>query len=156
MRALAALLVALVAAGGLVVWYDAAGGDEYKPLELRDPCDKRAWRSPEGFDAIAQQVALSALDGAACDLGVARETLALALTSDSGRERFMREQKITEKRLEEALRVGLRRAVVDARREGAINELTGFLIERAIDMVPTDKLLEAINDRSLSPLLPGG
>ena len=153
MRGLAALLVALALGGGLVAWYIGAGALDYRPLASRDPCATRPWRSPEGIDAIAQQVALSALDGAACQLDVPRETLALALTSDSGRERFMRENRISRGELEGAIRSGLRRAVADAKEAGAISGFTAFLAERAVELVPADRVLDAINERSLDPLI---
>ena len=43
---------------------------------------------PKASQEIAQQFTLSALDGAACELGVSRETLAQALATPESRERF--------------------------------------------------------------------
>ena len=65
----------------LVLAYLAAGGSDYAPAKTQDPCKPREWRNPEGLQEIAQQFSLSALDGAACKLGVSRETLAQALAT---------------------------------------------------------------------------
>ena len=63
------------------VAYLAAGGGDYEPTAVADPCAPREWRSPAGIEESAQQFALSALDGAACELGVSREALAVALAT---------------------------------------------------------------------------
>ena len=70
------VVAALVLALGLVGAYLASGGLSYTPEKSQDPCKPRAFRDPEGLDEIATQFSLSALDGAACKLGVTRETLA--------------------------------------------------------------------------------
>jgi hypothetical protein len=79
---------AIVSAIVLVGIYLAAGGSSYAPAQTQDPCKHRPWRNPEGLDQIAEQFSLSALDGAACQLGVSRETLAQALATPEAREQF--------------------------------------------------------------------
>ena len=69
------VLLSLAASAALVVGYLAAGGSGYKPTVVADPCAPREWTAPQGVDEYAQQFTLSALDGAACELGVSRETL---------------------------------------------------------------------------------
>ncbi len=103
----------LVAAVVLVGSYLAAGGASYTPEKTQDPCKPRAWRDPEGLQEIAQQFTLSALDGAACQLGVSRETLARALATPEGRERFTERYEISDAQLAKAVRAGLLRAVDD-------------------------------------------
>ena len=44
----------------------------------------------DSFDDAGQELALGLLAGAACQLGVTREELALALVSDEYRERLIR------------------------------------------------------------------
>src|SRR5438552_18288921 len=105
---------AAVVSVALVVASLALGGASYEPQPVRDPCQPREWRSPSGVDEIAQQLTLSALDGAACELHVSRETLVLALATPDGRQRF-----IDDPRLGEALRAGPVRAIDDAERAGA-------------------------------------
>ena len=73
----------------LVLAYLAAGGSDYAPAKTQDPCKHREWRNPEGLQEIAQQFSLSALDGAACKLGVSRETLAQALATEDSRQKFL-------------------------------------------------------------------
>ena len=57
----------------------AAAPTSPRPCAIRAP--SAAWRDPGGLQAVAEQIALSALDGAACHFGVSRETLTLALAT---------------------------------------------------------------------------
>jgi len=145
------LLVAAVAALGilLVGVYVALGGGRYDPLAVADPCQPREWRDPEGTQAVAEQIALSALDGAACDLGVSREALALAVTGDDRFREFTRTYRLDEGRVEDALRKGLLRAIDDAARADAINGPTGFLLRQAAERLPLQRLIEAVRDGDL-------
>ncbi len=90
--------------------YLALGGGSYSPSTVRNPCAERSWRDPGGFQAVAQQIALSALDGAACHFGVSRETLTIALATSSSRARFAREHHVDNDELENAVRRGLERS----------------------------------------------
>ena len=105
---------AIVASLVLVGVYLAAGGASYAPEKTQDPCKPRAWRNPQGLEEIAEQFSLSALDGAACQLGVSRETLARALATPKARERFTKSYGIDDAKLAKAIRAGLLRAVDDA------------------------------------------
>ena len=69
----------------LAVVYLAAGGGSYEPTPVADPCEPRAWTEPGDLEETAQQFFLSALDGAACELGVSREELAAALATEESR-----------------------------------------------------------------------
>ena len=109
----------------LVVAYLAAGGASYAPAKTQDPCKHRAWRNPEGLQQIVQQFSLSALDGAACKLGVSRETLAQALATEEARERFAKRYDIDDAELARAIRAGLLRAVDDAEEAGALSPPLG-------------------------------
>ena len=84
----------------LVVVYLAAGGGSYEPTPVADPCAPRVWTSPDDLEENAQQFFLSALDGAACELGVSREELAAALATEESRAEFAAEQGIDDLRLE--------------------------------------------------------
>src|ERR1700754_766831 len=110
---------ALVAALVLVGVYLAAGGTSYTPAQTADPCDPRPWRDPSGLQEIAEQFSLSALDGAACQLGVSRETLAQALATEESRDRFTETYGIDDAKLARAIRAGPVRAVADAEDAGA-------------------------------------
>jgi hypothetical protein len=141
-----ALLVAL----SLVGAYLAAGGSSYVPEKTQNPCKHRAWGHPEGIAAIAEQFSLSALDGAACKLGVSREALARALATPQSRASFDRRYGIDEAKLAEAIRAGLLRAVGDAERGGAISPIIAAPLRTAIQELPLPEAIRLIqNARSL-------
>jgi hypothetical protein len=137
---------AAVAAVALVGTYLVAGGSSYAPTKTQDPCKHRPWRNPEGLEQIAEQFSLSALDGAACKLGVSRETLAQALATPEGRERFTRRYGIDDAELARAIRAGLLRAVDDAERAGALNPLLAAPLRQTLRNIPLDQAIELIND----------
>ena len=142
--------VAIVASLALVFAYLAAGGSSYEPAKVQDPCKPRPWRDPEGLQEIAQQFSLSALDGAACELGVSRETLARALSTPASRERFTKRYGIGDAELARAIRAGLLRAIDDAERAGALNPLLGAPLRATVRQIPVDQAIELIQDaRSL-------
>ncbi len=136
------LLVAAVASAGLVGLNVALGGGDYKPLEVRDPCDPRPWREAKGTGALTEQISLSALDGAACGLRVTREELALAVASADSRARFLREYRVSDAELADALRQGARRAVDDAQRANALSEAQASIARGVIGVLPIDALIE--------------
>ncbi len=137
---------AIVAAVALVGIYLAAGGSSYAPAKTQDPCKHRPWRNPEGLEQIAEQFSLSALDGAACELGVSRETLARALATPEARERFTERYGIDDAQLARAIRAGLLRAVDDAEEAGALNPLLAVPLREALRNIPLDQAIELIND----------
>lgn len=142
--------IAIVASLALVLSYLAAGGSSYAPAKVQDPCQDRPWRDPEGLQQIAEQFSLSALDGAACELGVSRETLARALATPESRERFTERYGISDAELARAIRAGLLRAIDDAERAGAIPPLLGAPLRTTVRQIPIDQAIELIQDaRSL-------
>ncbi len=141
---------AIAVAVALVGTYLAAGGSSYAPAKVQDPCKPRPWRNPEGIQQIAEQFSLSALDGAACKLGVSRETLARALATPQSRDRFTRRYGIGDAKLAEAIRSGLLRAVDDAEEAGALSPLVGVPLRETLKRIPVDEAIELIqNARSL-------
>lgn len=146
----ALVAVAVVASLALVFAYLAAGGSSYEPAKVQDPCKPRPWRNPEGLEQIAEQFSLSALDGAACKLGVSRETLARALATPESRERFIERYGIDDAELAQAIRAGLLRAVDDAERAGALNPILAAPLRATLRQIPIDQAIELIqNARSL-------
>jgi hypothetical protein len=133
----------IAASLALVVTSLALGGASYEPASVKDPCQPREWRSPSGIDEIAQQITLSALDGAACTLHVSRETLVLALGTTEGRQRF-----IDNPRLAAALRSGLVRAIDDAERAGAIPGVVATSLRAVAQQLPTEEVVSAVRDAS--------
>lgn len=141
---------AIVSAVVLVGIYLAAGGTSYVPAKTQDPCKHRPWRNPEGLDQIAEQFSLSALDGAACQLGVSRETLAQALATPEGRERFSKRYGIDDAELAKAIRAGLLRAINDAEQAGALSPFLAAPLRETVKSIPLDQAIELIqNARSL-------
>jgi hypothetical protein len=127
----------------LVVTSLALGGASYHPRPVADPCQPRQWQATTNLDELAQQLASSALDGAACELHVSRETLALALASPEGRARFA-----DDPRLGSALRAGLVRAIDDAGRAGVIPGPLADALSAAAGKLPADQVVAAVRDAS--------
>ena len=139
----AAVAVALVAGALLVGGYAAAGGADYQPTPVSDPCERRA--VPD--DAPLQdRLVGSALDGAACDLGIPREDLVLALAGSRDPEVLERQQGLPPGSVEQAIRRGLDRAVDDAEDAGAINSIEAFALRTVVSNVPVDSLLRLLEE----------
>jgi len=139
-RGIGVLVGAIVASLVLVGAYVAAGGP-VAPDKAADPCDARPWTDPQNLEEAAQQFALSAADGAACELGVSREELTRSIADDQTRQDFMDEHGFTESDLEDALRAGLNRAVDDAEDAGVLGGLASTAIRAAIKVMPMSTMI---------------
>jgi hypothetical protein len=140
----------IVASLVLVGAYLAAGGSSYEPEKVQDPCQPRSWSDPQNLSELANQFSISALDGAACQLGVSRETLARALATPAGRKRFTEKYGIDDEKLAKAIRAGLIRAVDDAEEAGALSPLLAVPLRQALQRIPLEEAIALINDaRSL-------
>jgi hypothetical protein len=146
------ILVALGAVAAVVVPYLALGGATYDPAKVADPCVTRDWRDPGDLEEALEQIVLSALDGAACELGVSREELVLAVRSEDALDSFAEEHGLTRDDAEQAVEDGLVRAVDDAEQAGALPGALAGLARRLVGSVPPWLLLETL-DR-LSGFLP--
>ena len=130
----------------LVVAYLAAGGANYEPTPVADPCAARDWTAPHSLEEDAQQFLLSALDGAACELGVSRETLAAALATQESRDQFAAEQGIDDSELEAAIRAGVERAIDDAQDAGQLNPLIAQGLRTIAQNLPVEQVIDLINN----------
>ena len=140
------LVAAAVAASALLVGvYLAAGGSEYEPTPVADPCQAREWRSPDSVDRYAEQFFLSALDGAACELGVSREELIVALPDSDSRAEFAAEQGISEADLEAAIRAGVVRAIDDAQDAGALSSIVASGLRELAQRLPVEEVITLID-----------
>jgi hypothetical protein len=139
-----ALAWATAASAALVILYLALGGASYAPAKVADPCATRDWRDPQGFEEVAEQIVLSGLDGAACELHVSREEMVLALADRESRERFARQHGISNQRLEQLVRAGLLRAIDDAEQADAIDSTVADFLRRIVPRVPVDELLDLL------------
>jgi hypothetical protein len=136
----------IVASILLVGAYLAAGGSSYEPKKVQDPCKPRPWSDPQNLAQIANQFTNSALDGAACQLGVTREDLARALATPEGRERFTERYGIDDEKLARAIRAGLLRAVDDAEEAGALSPILAVPIRETLQRIPLDQAIEILNN----------
>ena len=146
------LFAALGAVVAVLVPYLALGGASYEPTPVADPCVVRDWRDPGGVQSVLEQVALSALDGAACELGVSREDLVLAVRDEASLDAFAIEHAISRADAERAVEDGLERALDDAEEEEALPGFVASLARRAVEALPPWLVLDALE--SLRGLLP--
>ncbi|HUF00876.1 MAG TPA: hypothetical protein VMN35_00495 [Gaiellaceae bacterium] len=153
MRRALPLLVALGVVAAVVVPYLALGGGRYEPTPVANPCEERERTEADGLGETIERVALRAVDGVACELGVAREDLVLALRSEEALNAYAREQGIDQDELEQAITDGLVRAVDQAVEEGALPDLVAPLVRRAAESVPPWLILETLE--RLGDFLPG-
>jgi hypothetical protein len=138
------------ASAALVGAYLALGGASFKPAPVADPCHPRPWRNPHGTAALAEQIALSALDGAACKLHVSREALVLAFESRATLEQFGRDHHLPQATIESAARDGLRRAISDAEHVHAIGSLESAVLRGVVGVLPLDAIVRALQGSSLN------
>ena len=96
-------LVALGLVAAVVVPYLALGGGRFEPTSVADPCEVREQPEADGLGETIERIALSAVDGVACELGVSREELVLALRSEEALVAFSDEQGLDR---DEAIRAG--------------------------------------------------
>jgi hypothetical protein len=137
---LAVLGCSAALAASVPATYLSLGGGSYEPSSVRNPCAQRSWRDPGGLEAVAQQIALSALDGAACHFGVSRETLTLALGTATSRARFARDHHVDSHELENAVRRGLVRSIDDAERAGAIGGFRATALRFGAEHIPIEQM----------------
>jgi hypothetical protein len=145
------IALALVAVAAVLVPFAALGGGSYAPAEVADPCEAE-WASPNGIQALLEQLALTGFAGAACELGVTREELVLALRSDEALAAFAREHGLSQARVEEVIRDSLAQTVEEAEESGDLPSLVAPLVERAVRELPPTAILETLE--RLGSLIP--
>jgi hypothetical protein len=138
------LLVSLGLVAAVVVPYLALGGGRFEPTPVADPCGARERPDVDGLAGALEGIALAALDGVACELGVTREELVLALRSEESLADFSEEQGIDREELEQAITDGLVRAVDQAEEAGELPGLVAPLVRRAAESVPPWLILETL------------
>lgn len=137
----AAVVAAAALAGAVAVTTTAvvSGDSDFGRHRADDPCTAAADTHPgSGLDAATQRVALSALNGTACELDVSRENVVLQLVGRDQPE----VPDVGDPEFDQALRSGLARAVDDAVERG---DLPGFAADTIRDLAeeaPVELLLE--------------
>ncbi len=144
-RAALALVVSAAVSLALVGAY-AALGKSTPAAPIVDPCAPREWPATSGVEAAIEQIVLSTADGAACELGVSREELLLALGSSSELDAFAADNEITRADAETAIRKGLEKAIADAERTDAIGGGTARLLRQVSASFPIGVLLSVLSN----------
>ncbi len=149
-------LTALAASLALIAVYLAFGGASYDPASVADPCETRDAALLEDRD-LFETLALSSLDGAACDLGVDREELTLALASEEATQEFATAHQIDSDDIEAAVRAGLERAVDDAAAAGKVDGVEETALRQVAANAPVGATISALQalpgDDSVQSLL---
>ena len=138
------IIVAAAASLALIGVYLALGGASYAPARVADPCAARDWRNPQGLQHTAEQIVLSALDGAACKLHVTREDMVLAFSSRASLAQFARQHHVSTQQLDELVRAGLRRSIDDAENAGALDSTVADLLRGFVRRFPIEQLIELL------------
>ncbi len=129
--AIAAIAVALIA---VELGMGAASYGEFHPA---DPCTATEAFPGDGVDATIQRIALSGLNGAACELDTTREELVLSFVPQAGAEPI----KWDRPTIERAVRAGLERAIDDEQERGSIGSVTAFVLHEIAARAPIDWLI---------------
>jgi hypothetical protein len=151
-RRFAPLLVSLGLVLAVLVPYVALGGGRFEPTPVADPCNARERPGADGLAETLEAIALAGVDGVACELGVSREELVLALRSEEALAGFSDEHGLDREELEQAITDGLVRAVDQADEAGDLPGFVAPLVRRAAESVPPWLILETLE--SLGSLLP--
>ena len=148
MRPAASLVACAAVAVALVGSYVALGGTSYEPTPVADPCDPRPSRTTSGTGERVEVVLLAAADETACELGVSREDLVLALRGVDELEELAEREGRSRDELEDALRAGLVRAVDEAKSENLIGDTTAGTLTFAAERLPLGLLLSVLRGAS--------
>lgn len=135
------IYLAIGASLGVVGAYLLAGGASYQPLEAADPCEPRpiAVLAERG---VFEGIALSALDGAACDLQVTREELLAAFADEDSLAEFAEANDLSEEEIADATRAGLLRAIDDAELEGLIPAAVATIARGVAERLPVGTVID--------------
>jgi hypothetical protein len=157
----------------------AAGGGRYVPLSPANPCTPTPAPSiPAQLEPLAGQIVLLGLDSAACQLGISRERLVLALAESrtpNPREsaalkaglseavdmlahqgRLPKVSQLLPQVLDQANLPGIAKTIIEAIPDSVVDNLlpTAPLLQRTIDELDINRLLHELNDpRQLNSVL---
>jgi MFS family permease len=137
-----ALVVAVI--GGAAVLLSSEGRAGAGALGRFTPADAcRASPTPypgDGIDPALQRIALSAINGAACELGTTRERLVLSLDRNAPYHDVTWDRPMMEK----ALRAGADRAIKDADDRDSLPGWVAWLLRRAVQHAPAGWLVDRL------------
>jgi hypothetical protein len=101
-----------------------------------------------GPRGVRAAVRLSALDGAACELGVSRGDARGRARDPESRAEFATKYGIEDAELEAAVRAGVERGIDDAEAAGALNPLVATGLRAIAARLPVDEAVALIEDGS--------
>jgi hypothetical protein len=140
-----AVALSTLAGAVLVAIYLALGGASYAPAKVADPCASRDWTEPKGLQEVGSQIVLSALDGAACELGVSREDVVLAFESRSSLRRFAEQHDVSTGDVERLVKAGLVRALDDAVAADALSPRLARTIRAVFSRLPIGDVIRLLD-----------
>ena len=132
-----AILASALASIALVAGYVALGGGDFEPAKPPPACSARAQDASGGVTGTLQRVALNALAGSACELGVSRERLLLSLSGEG-------EIDVDDERRTAAFRRGLNQALDAEQQAGRIGASEALVLRGAIEFLPVDAILDRL------------
>jgi hypothetical protein len=135
--AIAVLASLLAAAVALIVVELVNGAASYGVVEQEDPCTAVEQFPGEGLDATLQQIVLSGLNGAACELGVTRAELMLSFAPSVAPKPI----EWDDETIERAVESGLLKAIDDAEERGRIGDITALILREIVERAPLDWLI---------------
>ena len=145
MRRFVPFLVALGLVAAVVVPYLALGGGSFEPTPVADACAPRERPTAEGLGETIERIALTAVDKVACQLGVSREELVLALRSEEAFDAFARKNGIEQSGGGTGDPRRARTEAVDqAEQDGTLPGLIAPLVRKAAESVSPWLILETL------------
>jgi hypothetical protein len=118
------------------------GARETGEFVAADPCTAPADPYPgDGLDASVQRIAMSTLNGAACELGTTRERLILSLDDKSG----FNDVDWDRTTMERALKVGAHRAIDDANDRDSIPGWAAVALGFVVDRAPVGWIIDGFS-----------
>ena len=93
-----------------------------------------------GLDGFAQNAAIGALNGAACELGVSREELVLSIDPKSG----FADVRWDDETIERAMRSGLVRSIDDLEERGSVPGLVSIVLKELAERAPVGWVLDRL------------
>jgi hypothetical protein len=137
----AVLGVAIVAGGAVVGLALARDAWDQGVYGAADSCTASPDPYPVGgLDGFAQNAALGALNGAACELGVSREELVLSIDPESG----FSDVQWDDATVERAVRSGLVRSIDDLEERGSLPGPISFVLKQLAERAPVDWVFDQL------------
>ncbi len=142
---------AVLAVAGLLGFQLVAGGGDFVPTAVANPCEERQLPAAStDLDQVTQQVVVAGVTDAACDLGISREELLLALPSPTERAALAQKTGKNDEELIAAVKAGMLESVDAMDAAGRLPKASQLvqayagelglsgLAEQAVKSVPAD------------------